>query len=217
MDAAVQRTVAHLQQDTVRIAVAGAVRAGGRVEFDVEIQNLTGHKFPTAYPSRRAWLQVTTFADAAGRVVFESGAFAPDGRVAGNDNDEDAARFEPHYARIDRADQVQVYESVMADAAGTRDDRPALRRAVREGQPPAAARVQQGEPRRPTVAVHGDAAADADFIGGGDRVRYSVDAGSTAAGPFTITAKLWFQPIGYRWAVNLRGYDAPEPRRFVRY
>jgi hypothetical protein len=28
---------------------------------------------------------------------------------------------------------------------------------------------------------------------------------------------LWFQPIGYRWVENLRGYDATEPRRFVGY
>ena len=26
-----------------------------------------------------------------------------------------------------------------------------------------------------------------------------------------------YQPIGYRWAENLRAYDAPETQRFVRY
>ena len=38
-----------------------------------------------------------------------------------------------------------------------------------------------------------------------------------AAGPFTVVAELWFQPIGYRWAENLAPYDAPETRRFVAY
>ena len=66
------------------------------------------------------------------------------------------------------------------------------------------------------VAVHGEAEADPDFTGGGDRVRYSVDV-KDAVGPFQVTAELWYQPIAYRWAMNLKKYDAPEPRRFVGY
>ena len=58
--------------------------------------------------------------------------------------------------------------------------------------------------------------ADADFVAGGDRVRYSVALGN-AQGPFQVDAELWFQPIAYRWAMNLRKYDAMEPRRFVGY
>ena len=38
-----------------------------------------------------------------------------------------------------------------------------------------------------------------------------------ADGPFTVAARLRFQPIGYRWAENLASYDAFEIRRFVRY
>ncbi|HUE90225.1 MAG TPA: hypothetical protein VMO26_29430 [Vicinamibacterales bacterium] len=67
---------------------------------------------------------------------------------------------------------------------------------------------------RPDVAVHGDAMSDPDF-GVGDIVRYSVDV-SRAQGPFTVDAQLWYQPIAYRWADNLRTYDAFEPQRFVR-
>jgi hypothetical protein len=62
--------------------------------------------------------------------------------------------------------------------------------------------------------VVGDALNDPAFIGGGDRIRYSALLG-TAKGPFTIEAELWYEPIGYRWANNLKRYDdADEARRF---
>ena len=66
------------------------------------------------------------------------------------------------------------------------------------------------------VAVHGEALADPDFGAGEDRVRYSIDIAG-ARGPFTIEVQLWYQSIGYRWARNLDGYPAAEPRRFVSY
>ena len=63
--------------------------------------------------------------------------------------------------------------------------------------------------------MHGEAAADPDFTGGGDRVRYVV---SVAAGAVTVEAELLYQPIGFRWAHNLDAYRAAaEPRRFVGY
>ena len=68
----------------------------------------------------------------------------------------------------------------------------------------------------PRTFVRGQATSDSDFGPGGDRVRYSVSVGA-AQGPLTVTAELWFQPIGYRWADNLSGYDSFETQRFVRY
>jgi hypothetical protein len=64
--------------------------------------------------------------------------------------------------------------------------------------------------------VRGAALEDADFTDAGDRVRYSVDVAG-AQGPFTLDAELRYQTIGFRWAANLRGYDAAEPRRFVAF
>jgi hypothetical protein len=37
-------------------------------------------------------------------------------------------------------------------------------------------------------------------------------------GPFEVEAELLYQPIGYRWAANLKAYGhATEPRRFSAY
>ena len=57
---------------------------------------------------------------------------------------------------------------------------------------------------------------DADFTDGGDKIRYSVALGN-AQGPFQVEAEFWFQPVSYRWANNLKPYNAAEPQRFTRY
>ncbi|MGD8281743.1 MAG: hypothetical protein PVF69_11350, partial [Gemmatimonadota bacterium] len=201
---AADRTLEHLSTATATVTVADAVRDGDRLVADVDVRNLAGHKFPTAYPSRRAWLHVTV-ADADGRTVFESGAFRPDGSVAGNDNDEDPSSFEPHYTEITRPDQVQIYEAIMADDGGSvTTGLMYAERWLKENR-----LLPDGFDRArvdPRAAIHGEAESDGDFEAGGDRVRYAVPVGS-AAGPLTVRAELWFQPIGYRWADNFDGYD----------
>jgi hypothetical protein len=64
------------------------------------------------------------------------------------------------------------------------------------------------------IAVVGAARQDDDFTSDGDRVRYVVNTAGRA-GPFRIDVELRFQTIAYRWAQNLRAYDAPETKRFV--
>jgi hypothetical protein len=214
LDAAAVRTVQHLQSQTAELAIDRVDGGTGRVAVDVAVRNLSGHKFPTAYPSRRAWLHLV-IRDRDGRTVFESGALQPGGSIKGNDNDADPARFEPHYAEILNADQVQIYESIMVDQSGkpTTGLLSAVRFIKDNRLLPRGFRKQAADK---DIAVQGGAAADPDFVGGEDRVRYTVALGQ-AAGPFEIEAELWFQPISYRWAANLKTYDAPEPLRFRRY
>jgi hypothetical protein len=214
LEASAAATERQLQVDTAAVRILEAGRSGSNLTFTVVVENHTGHKLPTGYPSRRAWLHVTA-RDATGRLLFESGAVAPTGAIAGNASDEDAVRFEPHYEEIRSADQVQIYESVMVDMKGTpttgllqgvryvKDNR-LLPRGFDKATAPA------------DVAVHGDAAADKDFQSGGDRVRYAIDA-SKAQGAITLRAELRFQTISFRWARNLGTYDAAETRRFVTY
>lgn len=212
--AAARRTEEHLATESAAVSVTPPAVTGGRITFDVTVTSLAGHKLPTAYPSRRAWLHVVV-RDAAQKVVFESGALRANGSITGNDNDEDPAKVEPHYTVIDNPDQVQIYESVMADFSGRvttsllsgarylKDNR-LLPRGFDKATAPQ------------DVAVQGGAALDADFAGGGDRIRYVIDAGRSA-GPWTATVELEYQPIGFRWVENLKAYDAPEPKRFVTY
>jgi hypothetical protein len=214
MAVSIAATVANLRNSTAELSIDRAERSGSRLLADVSVRNLTGHKLPTGYPSRRAWLHVTV-RGRGGRIVFESGALAASGAIAGNDNDADALGVEPHYTEIRAADQVQIYESVMGDSNGrpTTGLLTAVRylkdnRLVPRGFDKATAETP--------IAVIGAASGDADFRGGGDRVRYAIDV-DQADGPFQIDAELRFQVVGFRWADNLRAYKAEETNRFVGY
>jgi hypothetical protein len=214
LDAAVRDTLAHLAEESAALAIEHAVRADGRLIVDLSIANHAGHKLPTAYPSRRAWIHLLV-RDAGGTIVFESGATMPDGSISGNDNDLDGRRFEPHHQVIERPDQVQIYEAIMADVSG----------AVTTGLLRAVSYLKDNRllPRgfdkttaAEDIAVHGAASGDPDFRAGGDRIRYRIDPGR-ATGPFRVEVELRFQPIAFRWARNLETYDADETRRFVRF
>lgn len=214
LDGSVRRTIMNLQSSTAAVSVQRAEVAERRLSIDVAVQNLTGHKLPTAYPARRAWLHLTV-RDRNGRQLFESGAVAASGLIQGNDNDADATKFEPHYTEIRQPDQVQIYESMMGgpDGLPTTGLLTAVQylkdnRLVPRGFDKATAEAD--------IAVVGGAMQDADFTSGGDRVRYSVDV-TSGDGPYQIDVELRFQPIAFRWAQNLKQYDAPEPRRFVSY
>src|SRR5258708_6344238 len=52
------RTAAFLQSQSARVSIQSVDLASDRLKVQVLVQNLTGHKMPTAYPSRRAWLHV---------------------------------------------------------------------------------------------------------------------------------------------------------------
>lgn len=214
LEAERRASLQQLQARSAKLEVTAQRGADGALSAAVAVTNLAGHKLPTAYPSRRAWLHLAV-RDAAGKVVFESGAVQKSGAIEGNDNDADPARFEPHYAEITRVDQVQIYEPVLGSHDGKVTT--ALLGATRylkdnrllpQGFDKAAAPAD--------VQVQGEAAQDPDFEGGSDRVVYRVPA-PAAPGPLTVEVELLYQSIGFRWAKNLAAVDAAEPRRFGRY
>jgi len=77
------------------------------LDLEVAVENRSGHKLPTGYPSRRVWLRLAV-KDADGKTWFESGAWDGAGEIVGLDHP-----FEPHHEIIQEPAQVQIYESVM--------------------------------------------------------------------------------------------------------
>jgi hypothetical protein len=214
LSAAADRTVSFLQSETARISIRKIESSSSGLQFELFVENLTGHKLPTAYPSRRAWLHVTVLND-KGEKIFESGALNKDGSIVGNHNDTDPLRFEPHYREITSPEQVEIYEPILGDseqhvttgllsAVGYLKDNRLLPSGFNK------------ETAERDIAVIGEAAQDPNFNDKGSLVRYSVSTNG-AAGSFHIEAELMYQPIGFRWAHNLKPYDAAEPQRFVGY
>ncbi len=214
LEESARRTLDHLQSAAAQVSVAGLSFSGSQALIDISVTNQTGHKLPSAYPSRRAWLHVTV-RDQSGRTVFESGALNADGSIVGNDNDADPDAYEPHYKEISSADQVQIYEPIIHDyknevttsllsgATYAKDNR-----LLPLGFDKATA--------EDAVGVRGAAADDGDFQDGGDSIRYRVSL-PDGVGPIQIAVELLYQTIGYRWARNLETYDSHETNRFVGY
>jgi hypothetical protein len=213
-EATIERTLTQLQQRTATLSLEQARLSDTHLSLEVVIKNQAGHKFPTGYPARRAWLHLVV-KDASGQVIFESGQVNADGSIKGNDNDADPTRYEPHYQTIETADQVQIYEAIMQDPAGQVTT--TLMRGAEYAKDNRLLPLGfEQDTASPDIAVQGEAAVDEDFGGGEDRIQYRIDI-QEAQGPFTVTAALLYQSISYRWAENLGQYETAEITRFLDY
>ena len=213
-ESAANRTIEHLQTRDRADRDRAVDVAADRLEADVVGENLSGHKFPTAYPSRRAWLHVTV-RDRNNAIVFESGALQSERLDSRQRQRRRPARFEPHYTEITAP--IRCRSTRSSWSAPTTSPTTGLLTAVRFIKDnrllPSGFDKRRADP--------GDRRAGR--CGGRSglhrrrrRVRYSVPLGN-APGPFQVEAELWFQPISYRWANNLKPYDAMEPQRFTGY
>ncbi|MHC4937585.1 MAG: multiheme c-type cytochrome [Planctomycetota bacterium] len=204
-DEALQRmekaTRQFLSNRTARLTIGEIERTGDRVAFDVKVENLTGHKLPTAYPSRRVWLRVQV--RQGRRLLFDSGRFDEDGRLVG--------KKPGHHTRITDPDQVQVYSLVAAD----KDGRPTTsllkmskrlvdNRILPRGWKPDGPHADKTSPQ--------GTGEDGDFVAGSDTVRFEVAAGE---GRVRVLAWLHYQSIPPSWVDPLRKVDAPEAKLFT--
>ncbi len=114
---------------TAAVRVSDVSMAGGELDAEVTVTNLTGHKFPSGVGFRRAFLELDVL-DAAGNVLWASGRTDSAGRLVdaeGNPlpgelwwKDDCSARlhggkpdFQPHYQVIKSQDEAQVYQELV--------------------------------------------------------------------------------------------------------
>ena len=168
--------------------------ANDSVTVPIVVENRTGHKLPTGYPSRRVWLEVEV-RDGSGSVVWHLGAVDALGRLVDEDGtplppELDGEQFYPHRDLVTDPTEVIVWESVMADADG--DPTTTLLRAA------SYAKDNRLLPRgfEPLAAYEAQMApvgteSDSDFSGGVDTV--SIRLTPAGEGPWTMTARLRYQ------------------------
>ena len=100
-----------LTERTINLDVWDINGTNDSVFFELTLNNKAGHKFPTGFPSRRAYLEFLFIQDAD--TLFHSGK--PGSAALSNT---DRENFKPHYQQINNEDQVQIYEFVMGDTKG---------------------------------------------------------------------------------------------------
>lgn len=209
-------TLEQLRTRTASVGLDGVEVVRGRLRFDVNVVNRTGHKLPTGHPTRRVFLRVVV-RDAQGGVLFSSGATDAAGRVVDEHgevlpSERAGGPVQPHRERVGASDEVVEYRAVMAGAdgepthlvmRGTRwlVDTRLLPRGFDPEHPDA--------PRVAPVGVEGDE----DFTGGGDRVRF--DVALDGARPASVEVELCYQTLSPRWADEMAQYDTPEVARFL--
>ena len=169
------------------------------LNFTLKVNSTTGHKLPSAYPSRRVVLHVIV-KDDIGNIVFESGKINSDGSIVGVNADKNRRTFEPHYQLITKPDQVQVYEAIMGD--NQKKVTYTLLRGMTYLKDNRILPLGFDKAKAPNdVKVVGAALSDRDFIGGSDKISYRISGLTGAA--YTVEAELVHQPLAFSFATDL--------------
>ncbi|WP_290596195.1 MULTISPECIES: multiheme c-type cytochrome [unclassified Archaeoglobus] len=180
-------------KSAARIKIESVELEKGKIVIKVTVENFAGHKFPTGFPSRRAFIHL--FVEDSSGKVFESGKYYSDGRIEGEDEP-----FEPHHDVVGSEGDVQIYESIMVNKDG-RVTRTLLEafgyvkdnRILPEGFEKSRA--------HPDTLVRGLAATDTNFVGGRDEVTYIVKGNFSK--PIRVVAELMYQPVSYPFLRSL--------------
>ncbi|MEN9639365.1 MAG: hypothetical protein RLZZ262_1233 [Bacteroidota bacterium] len=203
----IDRTLHMLQQQTAELELVPGTIDGDTARYTVKINNKAGHKFPSGYPSRRAYIEFV-MTDSNGNTIFHSGALQPDFEVSGQD-----PVFEPHYDMINNQNQVQIYEMVMGDVNGNpttvleRADHPLKdNRLVPLGFTTQHAAYD-------TTMIIGAAANDPNFNfvngvegSGTDEIRFHIPV-EGINGEVHVTARLMYQSLPPKWMEEMFAVD----------
>jgi hypothetical protein len=100
-------------QKAADISIEPVIVKDDTLYASLTIKNKTGHKLPTGYPSRVAWLEVILVDHFGTDTIYANGVLDEHGHIIGRD-----LPVEPHYEISHSADEVQIYELAMSDAAG---------------------------------------------------------------------------------------------------
>lgn len=210
----IDRTMVSLQEQSALLEIDELGIDDDTAYYEVKLTNLTGHKFPSGYPSRRAYIEFVAV-DPEGDTLFKSGVMGADYEVFGQN-----ATYEPHYEVINDEEQVQIYQLVMGDVNG--DVTTVLERAdhpIKDNRlVPLGFSVEHFA--YDTTAMAGLVLSDSNFnLEGGaegsgtDVIEYRVPLDGFT-GTFEVTANLMYQSVPPKWNDELFAVDHPEINEF---
>ena len=209
-DAAIERNREFLKT-SADLSIIDTRNEDNSIVATVKIDNNTGHKLPSGYPSRRVFVHFVV-TDEDGEIVFESGKMNDDGSIVGADGDIDFRDYEPHYNSINSEDQVLIFESIMGDTRGLVTH--SLVEAARHLKDNRLTPIGFDKNVVDTnVAVVGEALLDDNFNAGLDIFEYRVPV--TKSGTYNILVDLVYQPLAYGHLEYLfKDTDLPEVDEF---
>ncbi|MEE9394607.1 MAG: multiheme c-type cytochrome [Planctomycetota bacterium] len=207
LNAAAQATRDQLASSTAQVTLLNTRVEKGRLKFDVQIENKTGHKLPSGYPSRRIWLSLE-IRDGNKR-FFMSGAYDDRGRLVGVKDPLALA----HVDTVTKAEQIPVWETVVLDAKGkTTTELVAMARYGKDNRLLPRGWKKDGAFAKRTTPV--GIGTDKDFRDGSDTVHYDLDLKKHSGKGLVITAKLHYQTIPPAWALDLVDVPTKEAKIF---
>lgn len=121
VDTAIENMVRQARQTTAMIDAHIDSIAGNTLKATVHIRNLTGHRFPSGVAFRRAFVEFLVMD--GDEVVWGSGRTNGVGVILDGDGKPlkteflpNGKTYQPHYQKITRQDQVQIYEELNQNA-----------------------------------------------------------------------------------------------------
>ena len=209
-DSTIASTFKMLQEKSLNTSLIFLATEGDTASFKMRLENMAGHKFPSGYPSRRAYIEFKV-TDEYGSTLFHSGEMAADYTLPDR-NDE----FEPHYDVITSDDQVQIYEIVNGDVNGNfttvlerADEALKDNRLTPQG-------FTKSHMVYDTTSIVGFADSDPNFNidagvegSGADEVTFKVGLNGFF-GMVNVEAKVYYQSLPPHWMEEMFNEDTPE-------
>lgn len=180
--------------ESADVTITNTAVDGQTLLVDVQVINNAGHKLPSGYHARRAYLHVLV-TDNNGSIVYENGKLNADGSIDGVAEDTNPFTFEPHYNIITDATQVQVYEATTSDVNG--DVTHSLLAATGYLKDNRLTPVGFDKNAVPDdIAVAGLATGDDNFNLGSDLLQYQIPVSDPDA-TYNVVVELMYQPFGF--------------------
>ena len=210
-DSTIARTKRMLQDRTLNVQLSFVDRTSDSIFYSLQLENLAGHRFPSGFPSRRAFIEFVVL-DAEGDTVFKSGRTDSNYEVEGHN-----AGYEPHYDMINRTDQVQIYEMVMGDVFGNVTTVLERAKAPIKDNRLVPLGFSMAHPSYDTTLIAGAALLDNNFNhdsnglegSGTDRLEYHVALnGNTSA--LRAFATIYYQPVPPAWNTEMFSHTSTE-------